>query len=158
MEATKLKRYKALSLFMLFFWAFVRMEYGGMAVWTLGAVACLLFLVVSIADKRSPFFTVPAGIGFILNQAVVLANGGYMPGLGDKPFGIWTRATAGTKLYVLADIHQWLGGWYSLGDVFLIGALLLSGVQALTGALIRHYRSPKIWVTDSTVLGTKEMK
>jgi len=60
-------------------------------------------------------------VGILSNMTVILANGGYMPVVGDgDSYSIWVTATNKHNLLFLAD--RFAG--FSLGDFFLIGGLI----------------------------------
>lgn len=88
-------------------------------------VATIAFMVVQIREevlrpwsRRFAWVTV---VGAVLNAVVTIANGGYMPVLGqDVSLSVWTTATDSHVLLFLAD--QYAG--FSVGDFFIFAGIL----------------------------------
>src|SRR5215469_14911893 len=95
------------------------------------AMWVLAFLYMRVLPQRLKNHTVAwlaVLFGMLCNATVTVANGGYMPvqgfPAGFKPFfPTWVPALPADLLLALADQHSL--SYYSFGDLFVIGGVLL---------------------------------
>jgi hypothetical protein len=107
---------------------------GIMAAW----IGCMTRLVKLEPGLNSMLgLGMPIIIGGLMNFAVVIANGGYMP-------CTLTVETAGMYMPMdgarLAHLGDWIGGFVSPGDVLIV----IGMVGILTAAAVRRIRRGKI--------------
>lgn len=100
------------------------------------AAAVWPFVLFFLVKKEYWGLRVVSAFGFVLNSAVIIANGGWMPVLNGSPKSdfIHGALTKETRLSWLAD--QWGGRWaviwggnFSIGDVLIYGGLVFLGYQ-----------------------------
>ena len=99
-----------------------------------GVELCALFWLISLADeplrwrfigsKRRICYGL-AFLGALCNAVATLANGGYMPVLNMKePSSVWVPMTEASRVAWLCDIYPIGFVTGSLGDLFIVAALL----------------------------------
>ena len=110
------------------------------------AMWVLAFLFMRALPPRLKNHTVAwlaVRFGLVCNATVTVANGGYMPVQGFpadfKPlFPMWVPARPADHLLVLADRN--LLSYYSFGDLFVIGGVLLWCVVLWLLPRVREFR------------------
>ena len=96
----------------------------------------------SSSFKPSVVHVVSSGValsGIILNQLVIMFNGGFMPVVASSgTFSVWVTATDAHRLLWLADRFH----GFSVGDLLLIGSLTIMAAEyACSKVKRRHFAS-----------------
>lgn len=99
-----------------------------------GLFTCMLFWIAAVRfgvrevlqtnRQSSRILARVSLVGLLCNAVVTIANGGYMPVVGDgiTNLSVWVTSTEATRLLWLADHTDWWG--FSIGDGLVIGGWL----------------------------------
>lgn len=98
-------------------------------------ISCMGFLIYAIfglieprKDYRGKVVVFAQSVGVTMNMLVIFSNGGYMPvnfPLRYAPTGCWRLALPTDKFLFFCDRFGWNWGVFSIGDVLIIGSILL---------------------------------
>lgn len=106
-------------------------DHPSIPLWIAGGIFLIVVNLMGMytaTDYRSVLISLSQMIGLLCNGLVIVANAGYMPVLNAfakfENYGCWRLAKESDRFLFLCDRFPMLIGIFSIGDFFLVGALL----------------------------------